>query len=128
MKKYKIIGMSVLMCSVVMLSGCGDDGEVTTLEFSDIKGNYDVKGMVDTPRAVMEVLKNENKINIDKLENVEGESNSNMMIYVTQYPDKWDVSIKTRTAIPSYSCEYSMDMFGKPLQDDYVVKKCSYNK
>ncbi|XLQ20122.1 MAG: hypothetical protein ACKUBY_06100 [Candidatus Moraniibacteriota bacterium] len=128
MKKYKIISVSILICSSIMLYGCGDSGEMTTLEFSDIKASYDVKGMIDTPRAVMEVLKNENKININELEDVEGEVNSNMMIYVTEYPDRWDVLVKTRTAIPSYSCEYSMDMFGKPVQDDYVVKKCSFNK
>lgn len=125
MKKIIIV---IGVCSQIFLWGCGDNGEETMFILDDIKGEHVMGATVDTPIAVVEVLKDKKKLDIVKLENIEGESNSNMMITVTEFPEEWTVLVKTRTAIPSYSCEFSMDKQGEPVQSDYVIKKCGFNK
>lgn len=124
MKKNIIMG---LVFSFLILSGCGG-AETETLLFDDIKGDYKVEGTVDSAREAVEVLKDKKKIDIVKLEDVEGEVNSNMIINVNHRSDQWDIQIKTRTAIPSYSCEYSMDAQGEPVRGHYVTKACGFDK
>lgn len=125
MKKIVII---IGVCSQIFLWGCGGNNEEKQFTFDDVKGKYAIEDTIDTPRAVIEVLKNKGKIDIVALEDVEGEANSNILITVTKEKDVWHLLVKTRTAIPSYSCEYSMNTKGEPIGSSYVVKKCSYNK
>ncbi len=126
MKKNIVTGISFCVFCIVLLQGCGNKSTLFTLD--DVKGKYEIEYTINTPRAAVEILKNKGKINIVELENVEGESNSNMIITVVERSDQWDVKIKTRTAIPSYSCEYLLDKVGEPVEEDYTVKKCGFNK
>jgi len=124
MKKIIII---IGVCSqMLIIWGCGVEETKFTLD--KVKGDYLIKGAVDSPRAAVEVLKKKGEIDVVALEDVEGESNSNILITVTNEKDIWNVLVKTRTAIPSYSCEYSMDTKGEPVSSSYVVKKCGWNK
>ncbi len=126
MKKYIVTSISFCLFCIVLLQGCGNKSTLFTLD--DVKGKYEIEYTINTPRAAVEILKSKNKINVVDLENVEGKSNSNMIITVVEQSDQWNVKIKTRTAIPSYSCEYLLDRFGEPVEEDYIVKKCGFNK
>ncbi len=126
MKKYIVISTSFWAGCIMLLYGCGSEPTLFTL--SDVKGKHVIEETINTPRSAVEVLKNSGEINIVELENIEGEVNSNMIITVTEQSDQWDVKIKTRTAIPSYSCEYSLDNLGEPVKEGYIVKKCGFNK
>jgi hypothetical protein len=123
----KIIGGFLVIWSMVVFLGCATQEESTFL-LDDLKGvAKPIEGTVDTPEEVLEVLKANKVVDVVALEDVEGNANSNMIVTVLKQPEQWNVHIKTRTAIPAYSCEYAMDENGKPLVgNDYVVKKCDW--
>jgi hypothetical protein len=123
----KIFLITVIFAQIAFW-GCGT--EESTFLLDDLKGSGGTfDGMIDTPEEALLILKNKKLVDTVALEDVEGEANSNMIVTVTKQPKQWSVLIKTRTAIPAYSCEYAMDENGKPvIGDDYIVKKCDWDK
>ncbi len=125
----KKIIISVAVLSQIMLWGCGNNTIESMFTLDKLKEKQIIKTPIDSPRMAVEVLKQNDKIDIVKLEDIEGEANSNILVTVMQKDKSWDIKVKTRTAIPSYSCEYAMDEYGKPTQgNDYIIKKCGWDK
>jgi hypothetical protein len=133
-KTFKKIGIGIGIIGLVVLLVWkinSKDTSTTIFILKDIKNNYDISYTIDTPRGAVEYLKMMKKLDVKKLEDIEVQAKTKIVIAVRTKDIKgikdWIVLIKTENIIPSFSCQYAVNMF--PSKDDKtIIKKCGWNK
>lgn len=92
---------------------------------------YSLDMPINCPSEAVQFWKNLGIFNISELSGQlpEWQTNTNeWRVHATKSDDTWYVTVITRRNIPSYSCAYSFNTKGQPINENYISKLCGWNK
>ena len=128
--KSKIIVISILAIFALFLGIRYVQYVSQRYKLDDLRTEYPINYPIDNPREAIEVLKNKNQIDFAELEKIKASVNFDidLIFMAKKESNNWSVLITTKGVLPSYSCEYLLDINGEPVQQSYIIKGCNWNK